>query len=330
MIRNLPYNVLRVLLSLTLVYAGMAGCSDTAPASSDTSMAMALPSAGSAGALSADGGGGTVEPALGGSDGTAGGATAAAGMPSAQGGVANEPGVDPGASDAGSSSVVAASIVFVAGTSNDTSAPGEAIGDQFVIERLQTLGHMVLLRPDTTPAAELQSDAENADLVIVAESTTSTDLTDKLRDVSTSVMCFEAFIQDDLSLTAEGPPGDPGLPDSFALGVKEDETDIDIVDPTHPLAAGLSGTVTVYNAPKSITWGTVAESATVVATLPGAAAGASIYVYEAGDALFDGSTAAGLRLGYFLEDDNDTGTPNLMTEDGLLLFDTAIDWILAQ
>ena len=58
--------------------------------------------------------------------------------------------------------------------------------------------------------------------------------------------------------------------------------------------------------------------------MAGDAAGASIYVYAKGSVLFDSSTAAGLRVGFFLEDDNQTGTPNLMTENGLKLFDAAV------
>jgi hypothetical protein len=99
---------------------------------------------------------------------------------------------------------------------------------------------------------------------------------------------------------------------------------IDIVDDAHPLAAGLRGTVAVYSSPKSVTWGKVAEAAEVVATLPGARAGIAIYVYRKGATLFDGSLAAGLRVGFFLEDDDTTGTANLMTADGLRLFDAAV------
>lgn len=222
-------------------------------------------------------------------------------------------------------------IAYVAGNSNNTSSPGEAIGDVFLITRLEeSLGHSVTLLADSLPAAELQAAAEASDLVIVAESTTSNTLSDKLRSVRTTVLSFEAFIQDEMGMTDVGPPGDPGLPADFALGVKANETDIDIIDPSHPLAAGLSGTVTVYSVPQSITWGTVGPAADVVATLPGDLAGATIYVYAAGSTLFDGTTAAGTRIGYFLEDDNTTGTPNLMTEQGLQLFDAAIEWALNQ
>ena len=95
-------------------------------------------------------------------------------------------------------------------------------------------------------------------------------------------------------------------------------------------AAGLSGQVKVYSQLKEITWGKVAPTAEVIATLATDTSGASIYVYRKGSRLFDGSLATGLRIGFFLEDDNVTGTPNLMTADGLTLFDRAVAFGLAN
>ena len=53
-----------------------------------------------------------------------------------------------------------------------------------------------------------------------------------------------------------------------------------------------------------------------------------MYVYRKGARLQDGSLAAGLRVGFFLEDDDTTGTANLMTEDGLRLLDAAVKFTL--
>ena len=97
--------------------------------------------------------------------------------------------------------------------------------------------------------------------------------------------------------------------------MKLSDTRIDIVDPKHPLAAGFMGTVTVYREAKEITWGKVAATAEVVATLAGDSSGPCIYVYRKGARLFDGTDAAGLRVGFFLEDDDRTGTPNLLTDE---------------
>jgi hypothetical protein len=225
------------------------------------------------------------------------------------------------AGDAGTGRVA----LLVVGTENGTSMRGAGTGDRYIRTRLENdLGFTVVLAGDNTSATELRTAAERATLVIVSESVSSAVLQNKLKALTTPSLNYEAFIQDEMGLTPPGPPGDPGEPASFALGVKANETRIDIVDDAHPLAAGLRGTVAVYNSPRSVTWGKVAEAAEVVATLPGDRAGVAIYVYRKGSRLFDGTLAAGLRVGFFLEDDDTTGTANLMTADGLRLFDAAV------
>jgi hypothetical protein len=164
--------------------------------------------------------------------------------------------------------------------------------------------------------------------VLVSESVGSALLQGKLKPVSKPIVSYEAFIQDEMGLTPPGPPGDPGLPAQFALGVKAADTRIDIVMPNHPLAAGLTGTVTVYKMPREVTWGKVAATAEIVATLAGDTTGPCIYVYRKGARLHDASIAAGLRVGFFLEDDDKTGTANLMTDDGLRLLDAAVRFAL--
>jgi hypothetical protein len=55
---------------------------------------------------------------------------------------------------------------------------------------------------------------------------------------------------------------------------------------------------------------------------------AVIYYLRKGATRFDGTPSPGLRLSFFIENDNDTGTVNLMTRHGLQLFDAAVDFAL--
>ncbi|MCK4784566.1 MAG: hypothetical protein KAV87_12510 [Desulfobacteraceae bacterium] len=181
---------------------------------------------------------------------------------------------------------------------------------------------------DHALSKELYWAAAETDLVIVAKSVSSVKLKDKLKPVEPPLIIYEAFIQDEMGLTAKGPAGDPGEPADFAYGVRDKETRINIVDPAHPLAEGATGNLTVYRESKQITWGKVADSAEVIATLPGEKAGAAIYFYRKGAELFNGTTTAGLRVGFFLEDDDETDTANLMTDDGLRLFYAAVKFAL--
>jgi len=252
--------------------------------------------------------------------------------PAADAAVADAPEADVGVSAGGDVGGGAGgkTIVMIVGDSNGTVARGQGIGDRFLRDRLEmVLGHHAMLVDDITPQAQMVAAAMAADMVLVCESSASANIMDKLKPVTTPILNYEAFIQDDMGQTPPGPPCDPGEPEPCTLGVRASDDKIDIADPKHPLAAGLSGTVVVYTANKEITWGKVAPTAEVVATLAGDPRGATIYVYRKGATLYDGTPAAGLRVNFFLEDDNVTGTPNLMTADGLKLFDTAVSFALA-
>jgi hypothetical protein len=220
-------------------------------------------------------------------------------------------------------------ILMIVGDDNETVEPGKGIGDVFIRNRLEkVLGHEVLLLIETESSSTLYEAIEFSDLVIVSESVFSLRLRDKLKSVRIPILNYESFIQDEMGMTAREPSGDPGEPEDYAYGVREKDTGIDIIMPGHPLAAGLEGHVTIYREPRQVSWGKVGEGAKVIATLTGKKEGAAIYVYEKGTELFDGTEAAGMRIGFFLEEENITGTSNFMTEEGLRLFDAAIKFAL--
>ena len=129
-------------------------------------------------------------------------------------------------------------------------------------------------------------------------------------------------------------------------GVTVDQLYVVITNPNHPLAAGLSGRVQAYRVPREMNWGAhLAPGAQVVATLApsleaagDAAANAAtdysgaavIYYVPKGGALAESATAAGLRIQYFVENENGPGTYNLLTPEGFRLFDAAVTWALTQ
>ena len=129
-------------------------------------------------------------------------------------------------------------------------------------------------------------------------------------------------------------------------GVTVDQLYVVITNPNHPLAAGLSGRVQAYRVPREMNWGAhLTPGAQVVATLAPSleAAGdaaantatdysgaAVIYYVPKGGALAEGATAAGLRIQYFVENENGPGTYNLLTPEGFRLFDAAVNWALTQ
>jgi hypothetical protein len=118
-----------------------------------------------------------------------------------------------------------------------------------------------------------------------------------------------------------------GLYDEFGLtqvgdnGMVPGQTTIDIIDPSHPLAAGLSGTVTVLTNPNAIGWG-VPENAALVGTLMGVPSNYTLFGYEAGAIVPGGFQVMRRRVGFFLS----SATGATLTSEGWTLFDASILW----
>ena len=239
-------------------------------------------------------------------------------------------------------------ILIVCGDENGNYAKCTSLDDRSLELHLRLdLGHRVTMMPDDTEEAEMQAAADAADLIIIPESVNSGGIGTKLTATSMPVINMEAFLQDEFQFVdPDGVSVDPGSPEGGAGGTVEeptgevevghfgsipDETDIVIVDPSHPLAAGLSGRVTVYTIPAEINWAVnevLAPGVQSVAALPDYPEAQSIYFILPGDALFDGSPSPNLRISLFTENNNDIGTYHRMTEDGHRLFDAAINWAL--
>ena len=239
-------------------------------------------------------------------------------------------------------------ILIVCGDENGNYAKCTSLDDRSLELHLRLdLGHQVTMMPDDTEEAEMQAAADAADLIIIPESVNSGGIGTKLTATSMPVINMEAFLQDEFQFVdPDGVSVDPGSPEGGAGGTVEeptgevevghfgsipDETDIVIVDPSHPLAAGLSGRVTVYTIPAEINWAVndvLASGVQSVAALPDYPEAQSIYFILPGAALFDGSPSPNLRISLFTENNNDLGTYHRMTEDGHRLFDAALNWAL--
>ena len=223
-------------------------------------------------------------------------------------------------------------IVMIVGDENGTVIPGTSISDVFIKNHLELdMGHKVIRVPHDTAADKMLAFANAADLVIVVESVGSGTVGTKIVSTPTPVLTSEAFLQDEFGLVnPKGKPLDPGLPDAGAFGAIENQTAITIVNPGHPLAAGLKGRVQVYRFPREMNWGKeTAPSVEAIATLTDYPTAKLIYLVRKGAKLYDGTPAPGLRVQFFVENDNETGTANLMTPDGVKLWDAAVKYSLA-
>lgn len=182
--------------------------------------------------------------------------------------------------------------------------------DRIVRDRLAGRGWTVEVKDDDVVVA---ADGEARRLIVVSETSLSAKITDKFTPVASPVMTLEPAIADDLGMTAGNWQVDFGE----VIGA----TQLSILEPSHPLAAGRAGTLTVASGTTKFHWyqpGANAVRAVALASDPGKAA---VFGYEAGKTMVSG-VAPARRVGFFAG----SPTPSSLTEDGWLLFDAAVTW----
>lgn len=184
-------------------------------------------------------------------------------------------------------------------------------GDRAVKARLEKLGHSVVVKDDAGFAA---SDAVGMALVILSSTSGSTTIGRSFRSLAVPVMTWEAWLYDDLGMTGPSRLKDYG-------NLPGDQSEIVILSPTHPMAAGRSRKVAV-SSPHLLMWGRPNANALVIAVLAKDVNKAALFGYERGARMPGGLAAPARRVGFFLPDN----TPDVLTDDGWALFDAAVTW----
>jgi hypothetical protein len=183
--------------------------------------------------------------------------------------------------------VMGANILFISAMD-----PVMQPGDDALKAFLEGLGHTVTYLDDDVAEKETEEAAAAADVVYISESVGSAKVRLEITEIETPMVITEAWAYDEMGLTL-------GTGEGIAVA----STDIQIVQPKHPLAARLSGTVPVLTALKTdrgdcrFSKGQAGPTATVIAraTLSDGATYDVLWVYEKGAALpvapADGSPA---------------------------------------
>ncbi|HEX8475577.1 MAG TPA: multicopper oxidase domain-containing protein [Pyrinomonadaceae bacterium] len=184
-------------------------------------------------------------------------------------------------------------------------------GDSAIKLRLETLGYAVTLK-DAVSAAT--ADATGKAVVYISETCNSEHVLTKFRDVTVPVVVAEAALFDDMAMT--------GSTSTVDWANTMSQTNLVINDPTHPLAAGLKGEVTVTNSPQHFAWGRPSAGAERVARLRNQPEQFGVFGYERGASMIS-LDAPARRVGIFLFGD----TPPALNNDGWALFDAAINWV---
>lgn len=202
------------------------------------------------------------------------------------------------------------SVLLVVGNATTPNASDTGIRD-----RLESFGFTVIMVDDD----DVQTGDANGMVLVVNSSTVSSgNVGTKFRDTLLPVINWEQANQDDFRMT--------GNTDGTDRGGQDGQTELEIVLPDHPMAAGLAaGLHQVTVNAQNYSWGAPNENAEVIATIAGNSARSCIYAYDTGATMIDGtSTAPARRVQLFFSDNVFAN----LTPAGIDLFDAALSWAL--
>lgn len=179
-----------------------------------------------------------------------------------------------------------------------------------VADRFSDLGFAVDFVTDSLSTTAM---AEGKSLVFISSTVTSGQVAAKYRNVAVPVITCEHAIYDDMSMTAN-----TTADHEVQMGV----TSVQMTNTTHPLAAGHTGTVAVYNVAGNMPWGNPVASAVRIACVPGNTARSVFFAYEKGSSMVGGFVAPARRVGFFFEDISGESASG----HGWHFFETAVEW----
>lgn len=197
-------------------------------------------------------------------------------------------------------------VLWVIGNT-DIGATNEALFHQRLVER----GYEITLVASPQSKA---SDVEDNCLVILSSHGMSGDLGGKFRDVTVPVLVMEGRIRDNMRMVEA--PSD--------CGALHPADSVVIIDDSHPMAGGVSGTVEIYPPKSRVSWGIPMPTAQIVAGDESDETIALIFGFEQGDML-DGISAPARRVAFPANELNDDPIPA-----GVDLFEAAVDWALDE
>jgi hypothetical protein len=190
----------------------------------------------------------------------------------------------------------------------DPLAAEMPFGDVVLKRSLEAKGFTVGL-VDDSDAFRVAPGAKSVGLVVISSSVSSESVAGLFKDIAVPVICLEPGIYDDMGMTG------PMLDVDF--GYKAMEGKIDIVAPTHPIAATLTATVAL-NVDRGLGYG-VAPSAEKVASIAGNPKLLAIFAYKTGAKMVGMQKAPARRVGFPASDGNFGG----MTMEAITLFEAA-------
>jgi hypothetical protein len=238
-------------------------------------------------------------------------------VPSAPQGVYN---VTARVTDAQNLAVTSAAVKAVVGNPEKVlfihASGGPNPSDNLLMDWLITQGFDPVAIGASTSTTE---DAAGKSAVIVSSTVASGEVAEKFLSVTNGVAQWEAALQDNFLFTLDQ--------DTVTRGVTGGQTTLEIATPTHPIATGFNGIVTIADAGVEISWGTPAASAIAIARTTDGTGHLGIYAFDPGAVLIDGSTTAAGRRVHIGGGD---GTYAGMNANGRQLWHNGILWAMGK
>lgn len=197
---------------------------------------------------------------------------------------------------------VSSEALLVVGST--TLTPADRVLRRFV----EALGYAVTVR---SASDAVTADGTGKKVVVISSTVAPASVGTKFRTLAVPVVVCDSEVLPNMAMT-----GTPATEFGAAAG-----DSVAIVQPEHPLAAGLAGTKRVTVSASTLNWGRPAASAASVATIAGDSTRSTLFGYET-DAAMVGLNAPARRVGLFL---NDTTAASL-TSDGWSLVRAAVAW----
>ena len=193
----------------------------------------------------------------------------------------------------------------------------QSLADEQLRVHMESSGFSVQVLTVEDPEVPLKDALERAQVVVLSPSIMMGDLPEELVDLPVPMVALESSAFTRLGLTGPAWKRDVGP-------VSQRSNEVLITEPTHPLAAGLTGQLSVLEKKQGLRWGLPGDEAIIVARFPGPARPpqSAVFAYERGSEM-PGGRAAARRVALFL---GNSRVIRSLTPEGWKLFDAAVTW----
>jgi hypothetical protein len=188
--------------------------------------------------------------------------------------------------------------------------------DTVLNAQLQKLGFVVTPMHGKTLTGD---EAAGFDLVFISEVSDSNAVKAKFINAKCPVLSCEAYINDDMGFTGLAADADFGK-------IENKYSALNIVKDGHPMAAGFTGSVSIYKKPGTVNFAKPGGDVQIIAVTPDDPTKALIFGYDKGAKTKAGDVTPARRVVFFLFGDQE----NNMTDDGWKLFEAAVTWAMGK